>query len=347
MIGKKLWSAVGLASLLALVSVQGQGRKRFTYEEWLGALKIPIVEDYVRDFLTEPVEFWDEMGVPAAYLHLVNNKMLDAIILEIPSGGNTKPQTHMFEELVYVARGSGSSTFQQTGKRAQTIRWQEGSLFSPPLNVRHQHHNTGGQAARLVLISSRPYMLQTVGNTDFLSSAVFSFTDRYNAEENFASLKEFKGGRDYLVNVIPDIRELELVKWELRGRNYASAGLDMVGNIMLSNFTSEYAPRSYPQAHRHRNEAIILQLSGEGYTLAWKEPGSPIKRMDWQAGSIYSPELYWYHQHFNSGDTPAQYMGITNVILMRRLGVRDGDQLEYGDEPPEVMRIWEAETSQQ
>jgi len=53
MIGKKLWSAVGLAILLALVSVQGQGRQRFTYEEWLGALKIPIVEDYVRDFLTE------------------------------------------------------------------------------------------------------------------------------------------------------------------------------------------------------------------------------------------------------------------------------------------------------
>jgi hypothetical protein len=58
----------------------------------------------------------------------------------------------------------------------------------------------------------------------------------------------------------------------------------------------------------------------------------------------------WFHQHFNSGDTPARYLafkhegvsirnaqGVPKAWISRRLG---GDQIDYVDERPEIRQIF-------
>jgi hypothetical protein len=61
------------------------------------------------------------------------------------------------------------------------------------------------------------------------------------------------------------------------------------------------------------------------------------------------PPNMWFHQHFNTGDTPGRYLalkyegtairneqGVPKAWISRRLG---GDQIDYADEDPRI-REW-------
>ena len=65
---------------------------------------------------------------------------------------------------------------------------------------------------------------------------------------------------------------------------------------------------------------------------------------------IVPPNL-WYHQHFNTGTTPARYLafkaegvairnaqGVPKAWISKRLG---GDQIDYADESPSVRHLFE------
>lgn len=65
------------------------------------------------------------------------------------------------------------------------------------------------------------------------------------------------------------------------------------------------------------------------------------------------PPNMWYHQHFNTGDTPARYLalkyegvairneqGVPKAWISRRLG---GDQIDYTDEDSQVRDLFSAE----
>jgi hypothetical protein len=79
----------------------------------------------------------------------------------------------------------------------------------------------------------------------------------------------------------------------------------------------------------------------------WPDGEEP-RRYDWSEGSLIIPPNMWFHQHFNSGSTPARYLafkhegvsirnaqGVPKAWISRRLG---GDQIDYIDERPEIRR---------
>jgi hypothetical protein len=91
----------------------------------------------------------------------------------------------------------------------------------------------------------------------------------------------------------------------------------------------------------------VIVLSGEGYSLMWPEGDEP-KRYEWKYGTLIVPPNAWYHQHFNSGTTPARYLafkhasprnaqGVPVSWISRRLG---GTQVDYADESPLVRRLF-------
>src|SRR5204862_69297 len=96
-------------------------------------------------------------------------------------------------------------------------------------------------------------------------------------------------------------------------------------------------------------------LSGIGYSLLWF-PGDKEKvKVDWQEGSLFSPQDGQYHQHFNSGPQPARYLAYTFGNLVHQNTARGntyqadvsekqgGMQVEYEDEDPDVLDIFTAE----
>ena len=64
------------------------------------------------------------------------------------------------------------------------------------------------------------------------------------------------------------------------------------------------------------------------------------------------PPEFWFHQHFNAGNTPARYLALRAAgkkfkglekLLRRRWDVKKGgSQIEYEDEDPKIHREFEA-----
>ena len=121
---------------------------------------------------------------------------------------------------------------------------------------------------------------------------------------------------------------------------------EMAGNTILEPHMSEFPVNTYKLGHRHPYEAIILTLNGKGFTLTGKESlkDSASVKLDWKAGSVVSPPYFWYHQHFNTGDSKARYLAITEGDFPKRLGIPlEVEQIEADREDPEIKKRFERE----
>jgi gentisate 1,2-dioxygenase len=80
-------------------------------------------------------------GTSGAHFSLADYKTIDAHISEIPPGGHNNRHRHMNEAIIYILSGRGHSIIQPPDGPEQRLDWEEGDLFSPPLNWWHQHFN--------------------------------------------------------------------------------------------------------------------------------------------------------------------------------------------------------------
>ena len=85
---------------------------------------------------------WKRMGpgITGAYVDLEGaGALVNAFLLEIPAGGKTVSTHHLFEEQILFLSGEGETHIWQSDPSKKVIvPWKEGTLFSPPLNARHQ-----------------------------------------------------------------------------------------------------------------------------------------------------------------------------------------------------------------
>ena len=226
-------------------------------------------------------------------------------------------------------------------------------MFVPPLNVRYQHFNSDPKKpARLLIFSALPFMAITTGNTEFVSKVNQAVTDRYNAEEDFFKKNERAGNRLWKTNLIPDLHNALLDKWDERGKGNESMFWNMAGNRLMIPHVSEFPVFSYKKGHRHHNEALLYILKGTGYSLVWKNKGDKPVKLPWHEGSLIVAPYFWYHQHFNTGSTPAAYLAITPHELLgvfahqqinEQEGGEVGDQIEYENEDPQIRIDYEKE----
>lgn len=332
---------------LSPANIGGGGRvERNFYGEWLKKSGVPKIEGYsILDAATQEVRNWPEIGGRGLYLHFSGNVHMDAAIMEIAPGKALNPARHMYEQLIYVLSGRGHTGVEQD-RKYNNVKWSEGGLFAPPLNVQHRHYNDDpSKPARLLAVTTFPLTLQLVGNVDFVTQARFDFKDRYRGEEEYFTGRQRVRARWEKTNYVPDIRNAEVVKWEERGGDNASMFYDMGGNTILEPHISEFGVGEYKLGHRHPYEAIILILNGEGFSIAGKDDLlKDYVRMDWKANSIVSPPYFWYHQHFNTGTVPARYFAVTEGDFPIRLGIPlEVEQIEPSREDPGIRRLFEEE----
>ncbi|MEX0806120.1 MAG: hypothetical protein WD688_22790 [Candidatus Binatia bacterium] len=93
------------------------------YEVFQEKEGIPSVQGFfVEDLMDVEVKPWLRMGVLGSYLNLGEQQQTDASICEIPAGGQTRPQRHLFETLIYIHRGCGARlTFGSTRKPSRLL----------------------------------------------------------------------------------------------------------------------------------------------------------------------------------------------------------------------------------
>jgi len=305
-----------------------------------------------------PLKPWSRKGGLGAFINLEGGGQTnDAYLCEIPPGQSLKPQRHLFEELIFILKGRGTTTFWHEGGPERFIEWREGSLFSPPLNIWHRHFNTqGDKPVKYLAVTTAPTVINLFHNHEFIFHNPFVFKDRYGAEADYFSGKgTAHPGRVWDTNFIPDVRTFQLQDWAERGKGSKNVYFEIANNTLCSHI-SEFPVGTYKKAHRHGPGAHVVILSGKGYTLMWRE-GMPLQKYDWHEGSIVVPPDQWFHQHFNTGETPARYLALRWEGLKFRTGrktemcevsIREGgDQIEYEDEDPAVRKLFEDELAKE
>ncbi|MEA2992309.1 MAG: hypothetical protein QOD40_1229 [Alphaproteobacteria bacterium] len=334
------------------------------YQKWTEGHGIPILREfYIEDLRKVELAPWDWKGGRGAFLNLIGTgEINDAYLCEIDPGKSLKPQRLLFEEAVFVVEGHGSTSIWNDDDKKITFEWQEGSLFSPPLNTWRQHFNgSGTKPARLFAVTSAPPLFNLFRNLDFMLNNPFAFNDRFRADsDSFSGKGEAYQLRDRHVwdtNFIPDVRTLPVFSWEKRGAGGSNIMIELAENSMGAHI-SQFPVGTYKKAHRHGPGAHVIIIGGEGYSLMWPE-GSPPQRFDWRDGSVIVPPEHWFHQHFNTGATPARYLALRaggrkhpRPWGAKAYGVDEsvkggGDQIEYRDEDPQIRRMFEQALAKQ
>jgi quercetin dioxygenase-like cupin family protein len=340
------------------------------YEDWREKEGVPLVGGvYIRDMKKIEVGDWPRKGVKGALCYMDGDDENDEHVVEIPPGGSTNPEHHMYDEAIYVISGRGTASVWYDERRKQTFEWGEGSFFVLPTNITYQFFNvSGSQPARYFSVTNLPAMMRQFHNEDFIFDCPFAFSDRYAGENDYFSGEgKLYRGRLWETNFVPDIRKMKLFEWKERGGGGTNAFFMLAGGTVNSHI-SRFQPGTYKKGHRHGPGAHLYIVQGEGYVRT--QPVNPdgtfqeAIRCDWGEGSLYlsgaGPGL-WHHQHFNVGSTPAAYlvlgvgksrryatsrwqMSTATYIQQADKSVKEGGwQVEYEDEAEEVHRIFEAE----
>lgn len=133
--------------------------------------------------------------------------------------------------------------------------------------------------------------------------------------------------------VAHDLYNIELIKrpW----RNNKGLWFELAENRVLSTHLAELAPGGNSVRHRHTTEAIIYIVKGRGYSIINYE-GQPEERVEWQEGSLFSPPVWAWHQHFNADpNETARYLAIQDTGLVRHMRFhqieRHPTQLKIGE----------------
>lgn len=331
------------------------------YEAWQANEGVPSITGfYVDDLKTLELKSWERKGGSGAFLNLEGTGGVnDAHIVEIAPGASSQPERHMYEEMVYVLSGRGSTSVWLDEGNKQTFEWGAGALFSIPLNAWYQHFNGSGRdSLRYMAVTNAPTMLRMFHNDDFVFNNPYRFTDRFGSEQGYfngeGTLYKQRNTHAWAANFIPNVHTMELHSWKERGGGGSNIMLELAHNSMGAHI-SQFQIGTYKKGHRHGPGAHVVILDGDGYSLLWREGDEEFRKCDWRPGAVIVPPDNWFHEHFNTGTTPARYLALRyggrryrqpssigrgEIDVSTKAG---GNQIEYTDEDPKVLALFEAE----
>jgi oxalate decarboxylase/phosphoglucose isomerase-like protein (cupin superfamily) len=322
------------------------------YDLWQEAEGVPIHRGYyVEDLYTVEVGPWARFGASGALVNLALQTEDDAWVLEVRPGGQTNPVHHLFECQTYVLSGRGSARVWVEGQEPRTFEFGKGSLFALPLNASYQYFNASGrEPVRMFAVTSAPKMINLIRNPDFLFDNPYVFADRFDGRlDYFSDPGREIGKRTWKTNFVPDVRTFQLSDYSERGKGSTNVKFSLAGSAMAAHI-SEFKVGTYKMAHRHGAGAHVVILDGQGFSLMWEE-GSEWMKVDWKDGSVLSPPDNWYHQHFNTGPTPARYLALrwnspeypSRSYWQPQYSENLGEQISLEDEDPRIRAMWEAD----
>ena len=194
-----------------------------TFKEWRDAQHIPIFRGfYIEDVNTLPLEYWDLKGIPACFVQLDGSGgMNDSYVCEIPPAGKTKPLRHMYEEMVYVTKGHGTTTVWQKNGGKHSFEWGPGALFAIPLNAYYQHFNSSGlEGTRFYAVTNSAFIMNLFHSIDFVFDNDFAFIDRFDPDkpDYFGGEEKLQGRLFMTTNFVPDTHTMKLFDYSERGK---------------------------------------------------------------------------------------------------------------------------------
>lgn len=326
--------------------------KETPYTRWVAAEGLEILNGtYVRNLHHVELKPWARRDCKAVFInHDASRTSNDCVVMEIAPGGKMPPHRQLFEDMIMILSGRGStSVWNDKGDRV-TFEWGPGALFGIPLNANHQHFNgSGTEPVRMVSVTNLPPIMNVYEDPDFIFGLKHDFLDRFDGAADYFAPKDERKGLRLETNFVADAVNLPLIEAKERGAGGGHIRFNFAKSSMNAHI-SQFPIGTYKKGHRHGPGAHVIVLSGEGFSMMWPEGEEPT-RYDWEIGTLITPPNMWFHQHFNTGTTPSRYLafkhegvairnaqGVPKAWISMRIG---GDQIDYADESPLVRQTFE------
>ncbi len=342
------------------------------YLDWIKAEGVPVVNDYAIYLFDVETRAWPRFGMKGAACHCEGRGDFASMFLfEMAPGSSSTPQRHLYEEVIYVLEGTGSTQVEFADGTKRSFEWGPRSLFSVPINARHRHFNGSGQEPRAVRGDERH-----AADHEYFPQREVRLRHQLRLLRACRQAGVFfRRRRSHLVrpgnhmwetNFVPDLEKIELTEWDERGAG-SSIILFVLADGNMHAHISEMPTGTYKKGHRHGAGAHVMIVSGTGYSLFWWDDAKDFQRLDWKHGMVFPPVEGQWHQHFNTGTRPARYLATSVGSIRYPLTARKrrstgsttegakiavatsvkegGDQIEYEDQDPRIHPMFMAEMS--
>ena len=307
---------------------------RFHYEDWVAREGLELIRGHrVDNVFTVPLRHWARTEGDAVQIELDGaSEQAACYVQEIAPTKKLNPQRHVYEELVFVLSGRGSTAVWYDEDRKRTFEWGPGSLFAIPLNASYQHFNVSGtEPARYIALTTAPTMMNFIRNDDFIFNNPFRFTDRFDQEQDYFNaevrsrvMSRVQGGRQnevhfsnlwsdvYKVFDRPRAEERSFNPEIDRGISEGGGGYSFeLANGVLGSHIWEAPGGTFTSVHRHGPAAHVIWLKGSGYSILWPDGGEANKiKEDWGPGTLIVPPNWWWHSHTVTSGESGRYIAL-------------------------------------
>jgi hypothetical protein len=327
-------------------------RPNTPYDTFMEEQGIPIYREIgVRRVQDLPRKPWKRMGGSGTFIQLLGTEGLwGSYVVEVPGAGALNAERHMYEEMYLVVEGRGTTEVWADGNgKKLTFEWQRGSLFSVPLNAWHRIVNATSSPALLLAGTTAPNAMNLYNNTDFIFNCPYTFKDRFELRDDYYKPKEdiepdpVRGLAMRQTNIIPDIINCELPLDNRRSPGYRRIEPHMTGNNFYL-WIGQHQNGRYSKAHAHGSAAVLICLTGKGYTYTWPatygqtpwKDGKAefVKRQDYEPVGMVSAAPMggnWFHAHFGTSKEPLRLSAWFGPNAPGRERGRPGEQaIDYG-----------------
>ena len=297
------------------------------YQDFVRSEEAPLYEGSALENLASlPLADWKRRGGKVAYTRLGDQENYNLQIVEIPPGGELKPEHHMYDALMFVLSGGGVSTVWQPGEQKRTIEREEGALLAIPLNAYHHEFNSSGsEPCRLLFATNMAHAMNLYNNVDFIFNNPYAFTDRYSYDmEDYLTEQRHWEPRLLETNFITDVRTVPLNPFPERGNRTSIMRMSMAGTSLGMHLMG-VSEGTYVTAHRHGPGAHVMVVAGEGYELLFNQGETERRKVSANPYAVVAPKLNEFHQHFNTGK------GEYRMLAFRHTGLRYGWGTPYSN----------------
>ncbi len=339
------------------------------YLEWVKKEGLVVHEGYYAYLKEVETKMWPRVGVNACACHLKGRgDFANLFVFDIPPGGSTLPQRHIYEEVIYVLEGTGSTQIELANGEKRSFEWGERSMFAIPLNAKYRHFNGSGRERALLSSSTDlPLKMNIFYDESFIFNTDHEFSNRIGKENYYSGEGDLvmirPGNNLWETNFVPDLDAIELKPWGERGGGSTNIMFVLADGLMHAHI-SEMPVGTYKKAHKHGPGLHVMCVSGSGYSLLWNEGDPDFTRIDWKHGLMFPPADQQFHQHFNTSQRPARYFatgvgslrypltqqmrrasgttadGASKLVAVSTSTKLGGDQVEYEDQDPRIQPMF-------